>query len=95
MDTSPSQNLSDNVRRARERSGLNQRDFALMVGVSRPIISAIEQGITTREDAAIRYNGSDWYSNVAELARENAALAGSSASGEPSTQSTSNRTEGA
>lgn len=58
-------------------------------------ISAIEQGITTREDAAIRYNGSDWYSNVAELARENAALAGSSASGEPSTQSTSNRTEGA
>lgn len=44
MDTSPSQNLSDNVRRARERSGLNQRDFALMVGVSRPIISAIEQG---------------------------------------------------
>lgn len=44
MDTSPSQKLSDNVRRARERSGLNQRDFALMVGVSRPIISAIEQG---------------------------------------------------
>lgn len=44
MDISLSQKLSDNVRRARERSGLNQRDFALMVGVSRPIISAIEQG---------------------------------------------------
>lgn len=38
-------------------------------------ISAIEQGITTREAAAVRYNGSDWYSNVAELGRENRALA--------------------
>lgn len=38
-------------------------------------ISAIEQGITTREAAAVRFNGSDWYGNVAELARENQALA--------------------
>ena len=38
-------------------------------------LSAIEAGITTREAAAVRINGSDWNSNVRRLARENQALA--------------------
>ncbi|WP_317298743.1 phage portal protein [Collinsella tanakaei] len=38
-------------------------------------LSAIEAGITTREAAAVRINGSDWDSNVRRLARENQALA--------------------
>lgn len=38
-------------------------------------LSAITAGITTREAAAVRINGSDWDSNVRRLARENAALA--------------------
>ena len=38
-------------------------------------LSAIEAGITTREAAAVRINGSDWDENVRRLKRENEALA--------------------
>lgn len=38
-------------------------------------LTAVSAGITTREAAAERINGSDWDSNVARLARENRALA--------------------
>ena len=38
-------------------------------------LQAIGAGITTREAAAVRYNGSDWDTNVARIARENQALA--------------------
>lgn len=38
-------------------------------------LSAIGAGITTREAAAVRINGSDWDENVARMRRENRALA--------------------
>lgn len=38
-------------------------------------IQAIQQGLTTREAAAIRFNGSDWDANVERLTYENAQLA--------------------
>ena len=37
-------------------------------------IAAIEQGITTREAASVRINGSEWDDNVRRLAREEQAL---------------------
>lgn len=42
-------------------------------------LAAIGAGITTREAAAVRINGSDWDENVRRLARENDALAGAQA----------------
>lgn len=42
-------------------------------------LAAIGAGITTREAAAVRINGSDWDENVRRLARENEALAGAQA----------------
>lgn len=39
-------------------------------------LSAVSAGITTREAAAVRINGSDWDENVRRLAREEDALAG-------------------
>ena len=38
-------------------------------------LAAVGAGITTREAAAVRINGSDWDENVRRLSRENAALA--------------------
>ena len=38
-------------------------------------LSAIEAGITTREAASVRINGSDWDENVRRIKRENEALA--------------------
>ncbi len=38
-------------------------------------VVAIEQGLTTREAAAIRYNGSSWDTNIERLAYENERLA--------------------
>ena len=38
-------------------------------------LAAIGAGITTREAAAVRINGSDWDENIRRIARENAALA--------------------
>lgn len=46
-------------------------------------LAAIGAGITTREAAAVRINGSDWDENVRRLARENDALAGSQATTTP------------
>ena len=42
-------------------------------------LAAVDAGITTREAAAVRINGSDWDSNVARLSRENRALADATA----------------
>ena len=42
-------------------------------------LKAIEQGLTTREDAAIRLNGSDYDRNIERLRRENGALAAANA----------------
>lgn len=49
-------------------------------------LSAIEAGITTREAAAVRINGSDWDDNVARLKRENSALADALTGGADETQ---------
>ena len=46
-------------------------------------LAAIGAGITTREAAAVRINGSDWDENVRRLARENDALAGAQATTTP------------
>lgn len=46
-------------------------------------LAAVEAGITTREAAAVRINGSDWDDNVARLARENAMLADAQRSSDP------------
>ena len=52
-------------------------------------LTAVSAGITTREAAAERINGSDWDDNVRRLARENEALA-SAQPASPETATTTN-----
>lgn len=44
MDTETQQRLARNVREARERAGLSKSRFCLMIGLSRPVLDAVEQG---------------------------------------------------
>lgn len=42
MDMSTQEILAHNVRAARKRSGLSKSKFCLMLGISRPVLNAIE-----------------------------------------------------
>ncbi len=44
METLYRQKLGENVRIARERAGISQRDFCLMAGISKPVLIGIEKG---------------------------------------------------
>lgn len=59
-------------------------------------IAAVEQGITTREAASVRINGSEWEDNIRQLRRENQMLREAQAAGSPpAAQSPPSTVEGA